>query len=182
MKLTEKQSRELLRRTGNRRQVELNRMSLEDYFAQVDTPSAESPVGVRMRRLLKKNPTMLIEAARMEAGGSSVVNEARRRLGWTSAEESAFAQIMQAGHLDRMRAVRLYRRCGEDLTRGLEIARAEAPTEAESISRKASGERLRLRALQTRHSPILPPGTVEIERRGHSELSLPEKLSTSEAV
>jgi hypothetical protein len=47
--------------------------------------------------------------------------------GWTAAEESesAFAQIMQVGHLDRLPAIRLYRRSG-GLNRALVIDRAEA--------------------------------------------------------
>jgi hypothetical protein len=147
-------------------------MGLQDYFAQVDTPSAESPVGVRTRGLLKKNPTMSIEVARVKTGGgSSRVQEARMRPGWTQVEESAFAQVMQVGHLARMPAVRLYRRCGEDLTRALVVAEAEAPTEAEIARRKASGERLRLQALRARNSPIFVPSQREIERHGHSELS-----------
>lgn len=42
--------------------------------------------------------------------------------GWTDAEEAAFAQIMAAGRLERLPAIRLYRRCRCALNRALQIA------------------------------------------------------------
>ena len=41
--------------------------TLEDYFARPDTPSAGSPVGTLMIRVLKKYPDLSHEAARAEA-------------------------------------------------------------------------------------------------------------------
>jgi hypothetical protein len=72
--------------------------------------------------------------------------------GWTVAEESAFAQIMQIGHLDRLPAIRLYRRSGE-LNKALVIAAAEAPTDAELARHKAFGEKMKALRLVARKSP-----------------------------
>jgi hypothetical protein len=40
---------------------------LESYFARPDTPSAKSPVGLRMAALLEENPALSFEKARAEA-------------------------------------------------------------------------------------------------------------------
>jgi hypothetical protein len=64
--------------------------------------------------------------------------------GWAAAEESAFAQIMQIGHLDRLPAIRLYRRSGE---------LNEAPTDAEIARHKAFGEKMKALRLVARKSP-----------------------------
>ena len=72
--------------------------------------------------------------------------------GWTAAEESAFAKVMQVGHLDRLPAIRLYRRTGE-LKRALVIAAAEAPTDAELARHKAFGEKMKALRLVGRKSP-----------------------------
>jgi hypothetical protein len=42
-------------------------MTLEGYFEQLDTPVAESPVGVLMVRIVAKNPGIDLEGARAEA-------------------------------------------------------------------------------------------------------------------
>jgi hypothetical protein len=41
--------------------------TIENYFAQPNTPSAGSPVGVTMLRVLKHYPTLTFEEARAEA-------------------------------------------------------------------------------------------------------------------
>jgi hypothetical protein len=58
---------------------------------------------------------------------------------WTPNEESAFGQLMQVGHLERMPAIRLYRRCRCDLKKALAIATMEASTKAARI---AQGKRM----------------------------------------
>jgi hypothetical protein len=47
-----------------------------------------------------------------------------KSLGWAVAEELAFDELMSAGNLERLPAIRLFRRCGGDLKRAVEIARA----------------------------------------------------------
>lgn len=47
----------------------------------------------------------------------------KKHMGWTSFEEKDFALIQQAGHLGRLEAIRLYRRCGGDVTKALAIAK-----------------------------------------------------------
>lgn len=42
-------------------------MNIEQYFAQRDTPSAESPVGATMVRVLKHYPALSFDEARVEA-------------------------------------------------------------------------------------------------------------------
>lgn len=42
--------------------------------------------------------------------------------GWTNAEEKAFAQIMATGELDRLSAIRLYRRMQGNLAKALRYA------------------------------------------------------------
>jgi hypothetical protein len=44
-------------------------------------------------------------------------------LEWTEAEETAFAEIMRAGQIERLSAIRLLRRFNGNLARALEIAR-----------------------------------------------------------
>lgn len=71
---------------------------------------------------------------------------------WTPAEEGAFSQLMQAGRMKRMEAVRLYRRCKDNLTRALAIAAADASTAAEAARHAAFGESARLRAAERRQA------------------------------
>jgi hypothetical protein len=69
---------------------------------------------------------------------------------WTPDEEQAFARLMQAGRIERLPAIRLYRRCNGDLTRALAVAVADAPTDTEIARRKAFGDAVRLRAATQR--------------------------------
>ena len=71
---------------------------------------------------------------------------------WTPQEEHAFSQLMKAGQMKRMEAVRLYRRCKDNLKRALSIAAANAPTAEEVTRRAAFGETARLRAIQRRQA------------------------------
>jgi hypothetical protein len=43
-------------------------------------------------------------------------------VGWTDAEEDAFAKIMVASGLERIPAIQLFRRCGSDMDKALEVA------------------------------------------------------------
>jgi hypothetical protein len=71
---------------------------------------------------------------------------------WTQAEEDAFSQLMQGGRMKRMGAIRLYRRCKDNLKRALSIAAADAPT-AEDVTRRAAfGQSARLRAAKRREA------------------------------
>lgn len=63
--------------------------------------------------------------------------------GWTPEEEAAFARLMEVGRLERVPAIRLYRRCGGNLDRALRIAEAGRPTPGELTRRAAAGARLR---------------------------------------
>jgi hypothetical protein len=61
---------------------------------------------------------------------------------WTDSEEAAFVQLMAAGKLERMAAIRLYRRCKDDLVKALQIAReiygvSDAKTTAYETTRSA---------------------------------------------
>jgi hypothetical protein len=80
---------------------------------------------------------------------------------WTEQEERAFADLMKAGRLERLPAIRLYRRCKDDLTRALAVAVAEAPTDAQIARRKAVGDRMRVRHAQKR-SKTVPTGSILI--------------------
>lgn len=46
--------------------------------------------------------------------------------GWSDAEEADFAQLMAAGNLERLPAIRLYRRMKCDLQKALKYARERA--------------------------------------------------------
>ncbi len=50
---------------------------------------------------------------------------------WSEVEERDFAKVMEAGKLERMPAIRLYRRCRGNLDLALAIATASAPSETE---------------------------------------------------
>jgi hypothetical protein len=69
---------------------------------------------------------------------------------WTATEEKAFAQLMEAGRLERVPAIRVYRRYKGNMTRAMGLATAEAPTDDELVRRKAFGDAARLRAAQKR--------------------------------
>jgi hypothetical protein len=71
---------------------------------------------------------------------------------WTATEEQAFSRLMEAGRMERMKAIRLYRRCKGNLKRALAIAAANTPTAEEATRRAALGERARLRAAETRQA------------------------------
>jgi hypothetical protein len=71
---------------------------------------------------------------------------------WTLVEEDAFSQLMKAGRMKRMEAIRLYRRCKDNLNRALSVAVADAPTAEEAARRAAFGESARLRAAKRREA------------------------------
>jgi hypothetical protein len=48
---------------------------------------------------------------------------------WNEAEEQAIAKLAQTGRLDRLGAIRLYRKCGSDLEKALALL-----SEAERVS------------------------------------------------
>lgn len=50
---------------------------------------------------------------------------------WTQEQEMAFARIMEVGHIDRLPAIRLFRRYSNDLAKALEIATSNLATEAQ---------------------------------------------------
>jgi hypothetical protein len=62
--------------------------------------------------------------------------------GWTPDEESAFEQIARAGDIQRLPAIRLWRRCRQDLSRALRLAQENALTPAQLERNRASAVRL----------------------------------------
>ena len=42
---------------------------------------------------------------------------------WTKSEEQGFSEIMKAGNMERLPAIRLFRRVGGDIARALQIAK-----------------------------------------------------------
>jgi hypothetical protein len=80
---------------------------------------------------------------------------------WNQQDETAFAELMRVGRLERLPAIRLYRRCGDNLARALGVASAEAPTDAQIARRKAVGDRMRARHAQKR-SKTAATGTILI--------------------
>jgi hypothetical protein len=71
---------------------------------------------------------------------------------WTPVEEDAFSQLMQAGRMKRLEAIRLYRSCKDNLKRASSIAATNAPTSEEVTRRAAFGESARLRAAERRQA------------------------------
>ena len=68
-------------------------------------------------------------------------------LGWTDEEETAFAEIMAAGQIERLPAIRLYRRCRSNLNRALEYARETAGLKAKrsgGVTKRLKGQFVRL--------------------------------------
>ena len=78
--------------------------------------------------------------------------------GWTEVDERAFAQLMQVAHLQRMPAIRLYRRCRSNFDKALAVATAEARPDKEIARRKACAEACRRRAVRLRQQIV--PGTA----------------------
>jgi hypothetical protein len=115
---------------------EVTQQELDDKIP--DSDAAESTSSV-------ENP--IFNPAATEAPGQTEAPKTiGARLRWTQIEEDAFAQIMRVGHLDRLSAIRLYRRSAS-FERALIVAKAEAPTEAELARHKAFGEMAKTRAV-----------------------------------
>ena len=83
---------------------------------------------------------------------------------WTEVDERAFAQLMRVAHLERMPAIRLYRRCSSHLEKALAIAMREAPTDNEIVRRKACAEACRQRALRLRQQLTSERGSKSAAR------------------
>lgn len=84
--------------------------------------------------------SQVLEATKATSGALRVPKTVDFGTGnWTPNEESAFGQLMHVGHLERMPAIRLYRRCRCDLKKALAIAVEEAPARAARITQ---GKRL----------------------------------------
>jgi hypothetical protein len=63
--------------------------------------------------------------------------------GWTPDEESAFEQIARAGDIERLSAIRLWKRCRQDLTKALRLAQETyALTPAQRERNRTSAVRL----------------------------------------
>lgn len=73
---------------------------------------------------------------------------------WNTTEEGAFADLMAAGRLGRLAAIRLYRRARGNLARAIAIATAEAPTDEEVARRKVFGDSVRQRAAERREQAL----------------------------
>ena len=58
---------------------------------------------------------------------------------WTAEEESAYKQIMQAGNLARLPAIRLYRRCGCDTVKALRIAKQDHGATDRQVAARTAG-------------------------------------------
>jgi hypothetical protein len=103
---------------------------------------------------------------------------------WTPAEEDAFAQLMEVGRMKRMEAVRLYRRCNENLKRALRIAAASAPTVEEVTRRAAFGESARLRAAKRREATcgLITPAKSQDRRFQTREIALWRSVLSKNAL
>jgi hypothetical protein len=83
---------------------------------------------------------------------------------WTDEEECAFAEIMAAGKLERLTAIRLYRRFKGDLQKALKSARRDAPTDQEVIRRTGVAARMRLRHAEKRGDGFAGPNSAKNAR------------------
>lgn len=74
--------------------------------------------------------------------------------GWTDDEEAAFAELMAAGRLERLPAIRLWKRFNRDLKKALKYAGGEpmASRNASLVSARAS-KRVKGASFQT-HLPV----------------------------
>jgi hypothetical protein len=66
--------------------------------------------------------------------------------GWTDEEEHAFTEIMVTGGLERLPAIRLYRRFGCDLKRALKYAKSMGEAR---VAKDRGGKRLNGRFLRS---------------------------------
>jgi len=81
--------------------------------------------------------------------------------GWTDEEECAFAEIMAAGKLERLPAIRLYRRFKGDLGKAVKCARRDAPTNQEAVRRTRVAARTRLRHAEKGGDGLVGPNTAK---------------------
>lgn len=82
---------------------------------------------------------------------------------WAEVEERDFAKLMAAGHMERLEAIRLYRRNKSNIARALAIALREAPTETMLAKRAALSIAARKRWVRRRE---------RLDRRQASKSSL----------
>lgn len=71
---------------------------LVEYFAQPNTPCADSPVGIRMLGIFRKHPEMSFEEARVAAGGLSIDAAAalpKEAESWTPQEEAKIVKLSE---------------------------------------------------------------------------------------
>jgi hypothetical protein len=71
--------------------------------------------------------------------GQEMWTNPRTGKGWTDEEESSFLQVIAAGSIKRMEAIRLYRRMKADLKRALTHAR-ERGEGKESVAMRFKGQ------------------------------------------
>lgn len=81
-------------------------------------------------------------------------------MNWTQEQEQAFSQIMAVGLLERLPAIRLYRRSNENPDKALKIALAERPSDAEVKRRVATAAANRERAA-LRRMPLTRSQTAQ---------------------
>ncbi len=83
----------------------------------------------------------------------------RTRKCWSDEEESAFEQLMEVGGLERLDAIRLFRRFRGDLRRALKYAKGRSEPKRDAGLIKARGtKRLKWGFLQTESSQVKPAG------------------------
>lgn len=80
-------------------------------------------------------------------------------LGWTGEEEAAFAAIMATGQLERLPAIRLYRRMRGNLNRALTLCRETAGLKAQRSGR--TPKRLKGQFVRLNRSLTNPRGSSE---------------------
>lgn len=68
------------------------------------------------------------------------INE-RTGKGWTDQEETQFAQLMEAGNLERIKAIQLWKRFGKEMTKAMKHATEHA--KISMANREATAKRFK---------------------------------------
>jgi hypothetical protein len=97
-------------------------------------------------------------------------------IGWTPAEESAFGQIMAASDLGRFPAIRLYRRCKDNLAKALQIAEGCYGMSDTQRAAYHQNKVARVVGLAKAREARRLKGSIQQRNRGASAISAPGRL------
>lgn len=91
--------------------------------------------------------------------------------GWTDAEEVTFTSIMRVGHLTRIKAIQLFKRCSSSATKALRLA-AEYDAAARASASVNAARTANLKRFREGHFPVQKAAALGANTTGQQSDSL----------